>query len=133
MIEDVMVAGHLATLSTLFVKAHPTSSVSSVSRSMREACETTDAARSFGRLSRKQNAQTLPVGQADVFRMIRRCAREAGISTKIGCHTFRATWTVNRPVKASACDKPEKAEVRAQHSLKFLINAEWHGERAHLC
>jgi site-specific recombinase XerD len=38
-----------------------------------------------GRLS--DNAMTQP----DVYRMIRRRAAEAGIETKIGCHTFRAT------------------------------------------
>lgn len=32
-----------------------------------------------------------PMAQADVYRMIRRRAKEAGIKTKIGCHTFRAT------------------------------------------
>lgn len=32
-----------------------------------------------------------PMRQADVWRMIRRRARAAGIPTKIGCHTFRAT------------------------------------------
>jgi site-specific recombinase XerD len=32
-----------------------------------------------------------PMAQADVFRMIKRRAREAGIKTEIGCHTFRAT------------------------------------------
>ena len=31
------------------------------------------------------------MSQADVYRMIRRRADEAGIRTKIGCHTFRAT------------------------------------------
>lgn len=31
------------------------------------------------------------MGQSDVFRMIRRRARQAGIETKIGAHTFRAT------------------------------------------
>ena len=29
------------------------------------------------------------MAQADVYRMIRRRAKEAGIKTKIGCHTFR--------------------------------------------
>ena len=29
--------------------------------------------------------------QPDVYRMIRRRAEAAGIETKIGCHTFRAT------------------------------------------
>jgi site-specific recombinase XerD len=32
-----------------------------------------------------------PMAQADVYRMIRRRAEQAGIETKIGCHTFRAT------------------------------------------
>ena len=32
-----------------------------------------------------------PMNQADVYRMIRRRADDAGIKTKIGCHTFRAT------------------------------------------
>jgi integrase len=29
--------------------------------------------------------------QADVYRMVRRRAERAGIQTRIGCHTFRAT------------------------------------------
>lgn len=32
-----------------------------------------------------------PMSQADVYRMVRRRAAAAGIETKIGCHTFRAT------------------------------------------
>ena len=32
-----------------------------------------------------------PMSQSDVYRMIRRRAEAAGIETKIGCHTFRAT------------------------------------------
>ena len=32
-----------------------------------------------------------PMAQPDAWRMIRRRARNAGIKTKIGCHTFRAT------------------------------------------
>jgi integrase len=31
------------------------------------------------------------MSQADAYRMIRRRAADAGIRTKIGCHTFRAT------------------------------------------
>lgn len=31
------------------------------------------------------------MSQADVYRMIRRRADDAGIKTKIGCHTFRPT------------------------------------------
>jgi site-specific recombinase XerD len=33
----------------------------------------------------------LPLSRADAYRMIRRCAKDAGILTKIGNHTFRAT------------------------------------------
>ena len=32
-----------------------------------------------------------PMAQADVYRMIRRRATDAGIETRIGCHSFRAT------------------------------------------
>src|SRR5262249_47793096 len=32
-----------------------------------------------------------PMAQVDVYRMIRRRAKDAGIKTEIGCHTFRAT------------------------------------------
>jgi site-specific recombinase XerD len=45
----------------------------------RTACRTTDG------------LTAAPMRQADVYRMIRRRARCAGIRTAIGCHTFRAT------------------------------------------
>jgi integrase len=32
-----------------------------------------------------------PMAQVDAWRMIRRRAKDAGIKTKLGCHTFRAT------------------------------------------
>ncbi len=32
-----------------------------------------------------------PISRGDVWRMVRRRARDAGIETEIGCHTFRAT------------------------------------------
>ena len=32
-----------------------------------------------------------PMSRTDVYRMIKRRAEDAGIRTKIGCHTFRAT------------------------------------------
>jgi site-specific recombinase XerD len=43
------------------------------------------AERASGRLTGR------PMGQADVYRMVWRRATAAGIRTKIGCHTFRAT------------------------------------------
>ncbi len=36
-----------------------------------------------------------PLSTADVWRMIRRRAKQAGINTKIGCHSFRATGITN--------------------------------------
>lgn len=42
-------------------------------------------------LGRSGNISERPMSQADVYRMIQRRAVAAGIKTKIGCHTFRAT------------------------------------------
>lgn len=42
-------------------------------------------------LSRSGALSERPMSQADVYRMIRRRAKDAKIKTKIGCHTFRAT------------------------------------------
>src|SRR5690242_1793821 len=49
-----------------------------------------------GPLFRASNGKTgvlseRPLDREDAFHMIRRRARQAGIATKIGCHTFRAT------------------------------------------
>src|SRR5271157_1054938 len=49
-----------------------------------------------GRLFRASNGKTKilsdrPLDRKDAFGMVQRRARAAGIATKIGCHTFRAT------------------------------------------
>ena len=49
-----------------------------------------------GPLFRASNGKTgtlseRPLDREDAFHMVRRRARQAGIETKIGCHTFRAT------------------------------------------
>jgi len=44
-----------------------------------------------GARGRKGELGSEPLGQSDVYRMIRRRTKIAGISTEIGCHTFRAT------------------------------------------
>jgi site-specific recombinase XerD len=49
-----------------------------------------------GPLFRASNGKTgalseRPLDREDAFHMIRRRARQAGVETKIGCHTFRAT------------------------------------------
>jgi hypothetical protein len=38
-----------------------------------------------------------PMRQANVYRMVRRRAKAAGIQTKIGCHTFRAQPSSRHP------------------------------------
>jgi integrase len=52
------------------------------------------------------------MGQTDVFRMIRRRARDAGIRTPIGCHTFRATGITNYLENGGTL---EKAQFMAAH------------------
>jgi site-specific recombinase XerD len=44
-----------------------------------------------GARGRKGELGSEGLGQSDVYRMIRRRAKSAGISTQVGCHTFRAT------------------------------------------
>ena len=44
-----------------------------------------------GARGRKGELGRAPLGQSDVYRMIRRRAKIAGIATELGCHTFRAT------------------------------------------
>ncbi|OWK38957.1 tyrosine-type recombinase/integrase [Fimbriiglobus ruber] len=48
----------------------------------------------------------------DVYRMVRRRATEAGIETKIGCHTFRATGITNYLENGGTL---EKAQQLANH------------------
>lgn len=42
-------------------------------------------------LGRTRRLSERPMNQADVYRMICRRAKDAGVRTKIGCHSFRAT------------------------------------------
>jgi integrase len=42
-------------------------------------------------LGRTRQLSERPMNQADVYRMIGRRARDAGVHTQIGCHSFRAT------------------------------------------
>lgn len=42
-------------------------------------------------LGRTRQLSERPMSQADVYRMICRRARDAGVRTRIGCHSFRAT------------------------------------------
>ena len=48
----------------------------------------------------------------DVYEMVRRRAKDAGIETAIGCHTFRATGITNYLVNGGTL---EKAQVLANH------------------
>ena len=45
----------------------------------------------FRTVSRHRTLTLQRMHRADVLRMIKRRARQAGLSTRIGCHTFRAT------------------------------------------
>lgn len=48
----------------------------------------------------------------DVYRMVQRRAADAGIATKIGCHTFRATAITNYLEHGGTL---EKAQAMANH------------------
>lgn len=52
------------------------------------------------------------MAQPDVWRMIRRRAKHAGIKTQIGCHSFRATGITNYLENAGTL---EKAQAMANH------------------
>lgn len=54
-----------------------------------------------------------PMSTADVWRMIRRRAKKAGIRTPIGCHSFRATGITNYLEHAGTL---EKAQQMAAHA-----------------
>ena len=53
-----------------------------------------------------------PMRQADAYRMIRRRAKDAGIRTPVGCHTFRATGITNYLENGGTL---EKAQFMAAH------------------
>lgn len=52
------------------------------------------------------------MSRRDVYDMVRRRAKEAGIETAIGCHTFRATGITNYLVNGGTL---EKAQQLANH------------------
>ena len=52
------------------------------------------------------------MSQADVYRMIRRRAKDAGIATPINCHTFRATGITTYLENGGTL---ENAQVMAAH------------------
>ena len=45
------------------------------------------------------------MSQPDVWRMVRRRAKDAGIATPIGCHTFRASGITNYPCHGGTLGK----------------------------
>ena len=62
---------------------------------------------------RHQRAHTTPLPQANAYAMIRRRAASAGIETKIGNHTFRATGITAYLKNGGTL---EKAAVMANHA-----------------
>ena len=63
-------------------------------------------------IGRTQTLSERPLRQADVYRMIRRRAKDAGIATPIGCHTFRTTGITNYLENGGTL---EKAQFMAAH------------------
>ena len=66
---------------------------------------------------------TLPLSQADAYRMIRRRAKGAGIQTKIGNHTFRATG-ITAYLKNGG-----KLEIAQQIAAHESSRRRWHRQR----
>jgi site-specific recombinase XerD len=54
-----------------------------------------------------------PMRESDAYKMVRRRARDAGIETPIGCHSFRATGITNYLENGGTL---EKAQAMAAHS-----------------
>ena len=53
-----------------------------------------------------------PMGRVDVYRMIRRRVRAAGIDTAAGCHTFRATDSRPRMAQVGQNRPPSWSQAR---------------------
>ena len=66
---------------------------------------------------------TLPLSQADAYRMIWRRAKGAGIQTKIGNHTFRATG-ITAYLKNGG-----KLEIAQQIAAHESSRRRWHRQR----
>jgi site-specific recombinase XerD len=61
---------------------------------------------------RSQKLTENPMGQPDVWRMIRRRAKQAGLKTLVGCHSFRATGITCYLENGGTL---EKAQTMANH------------------
>lgn len=57
---------------------------------------------------RGRQLSTLPMSQADVYRMVGRRATAASVDTKIGCHSFRATGITNTCEMAGNLRSPSR-------------------------
>jgi len=63
-------------------------------------------------IGRTKKLSDRPMAREDVYRMIRRRARDAGIPTLIGCHSFRATGITTYLMNGGTL---EKAQYMANH------------------
>ena len=54
-----------------------------------------------------------PLRTAEVWRMIRRRAKQAGIKTKVGCHSFRATGITNYLEHDGTLEKAQQMSAHA--------------------
>ncbi len=64
-------------------------------------------------LGKSRNLTNNCMAPADVYRMIRRRAKQSGITTPIGCHTFRAIGITNYLENGGTL---ERAQILAAHS-----------------
>ncbi len=70
------------------------------------------------------------MAQADVYRMIKRRAKDAGIQTAIGCHTLRATGItayLTNGGKLEVAGADGRARVRPYHRS---LRSSWGGDLA---
>ena len=66
-------------------------------------------------LSFEGRSRTLTVhamDRHDAIRMAKRCAQDAGVSEKIGCHTFRATGITNYLMNEGTLEFAQKLACR---------------------
>ena len=63
-----------------------------------------------------------PMRQGDAYKMIRRRALKAGIATKIGCHTFRATGITNFLERGGALEEAQKIAAHSDTSTTKLYD-----------
>jgi integrase len=60
------------------------------------------------------------MSQTDVYRMIRRRGRKAGIKTEIGCHTFRATGITAYLKNGGRLEVAQQMPATSLHATRLM-------------